>query len=75
LFKGIALPQNKKGKEVINVEKEELARINLYNDRLVAASGMPDSLTEEERQDLTVLLEKSQREQGIHILNHGYPVV
>jgi len=69
------LLQNKKVKEVISVEKEELARIKLYHDRLVAASRMPDTLTEAERQDLTALLEKSQREQGIHILNHGYPVV
>ena len=57
------------------MEKEELARIKLYNDRLVAASRMPDTLTEAERRDLTDLLEKSQREQGIYILEHGYPVV
>ena len=50
------------------MEKEELARIKLYRDRLVAASGMPDTLTEAERQDLTDLLEKSQREQGIYIM-------
>ena len=57
------------------MEKEELARIKLYNDWLVAASGMPDTLTEAERRDLTDLLEKSQREQGIYILDHGYPLV
>ena len=59
----------------MTVEKEELARIKLYTDRLAAASGMPDTLTEAERQDLTALLEKHQGEQGIYILNHGYPVV
>ena len=47
------------------MEKEDLARIKLYHDRLAAASGMPDTLTEAERQDLTALLEKHQREQGI----------
>ena len=52
--------------------KEELHRISQYNDRIQTAQGRVTVLTEDERQDLSALLQKWLVENGMTIEETKY---